>query len=149
MYDEMPVLKPTRKAKLLTAQPTIIESLPFMESGISFQPFVGFLKQKRPSVSGTKETLYNYLIRKFESEPALLNQIRDISMLDEHADLMELLTTSLFPVVEHGEQSNYALASPYQFKVFYFSDVFSKLFFDSKEQYLLLPIMQSPRPGRD
>jgi hypothetical protein len=139
MYDEMPVLKPSRKAKMLTAQPAIIESLPFMESSISFQPFVGYLKQKRSTVSGTKETLYNYLIRKFENEPGLLNRIRDVALLDEHADLMELLTTSLFPVIEQGGQSNFALASPYQFRVFYYSDAFSKLFFDSKEQYLLLP----------
>ena len=65
MLDEMPVLKPSRKAKLLTAQPTIVESLPFIESVISFRPFVNYLKEKLPSVSETKARLYNFLIQKF------------------------------------------------------------------------------------
>ncbi len=139
MLDEMPVLKPSRKPKMLAAHPTIIESLPFVDSQISFKPFVGYLKEKRTSVSDTKERLYNYLIKKFEAETCLLEQIDDISKIDDHADLMELLTTSLFPVVGSHERNNFAMASPYQFKVFYYSDNFRELFFDTNEQYLLLP----------
>jgi hypothetical protein len=139
MLDEMPVLKPLQSPKMLAAQPLVLEALPFIDSQISFQPFVDYLKGIRASVSETKERLYNFLIKKFESEPSLLQPITDIAAIDEHSDLMELLTTSLFPVVGCGEQSNFALSSPYQFRVFYYSNEFRRLFFDQDEQYLLLP----------
>jgi hypothetical protein len=94
MLDEMPVLKPSKKSRVLTAHPTIIEALPLVDSHISFSPFVHYLKEKRSSVSETKEQLYNYIIKKFESEPGLLETVDDIGLIDEKADLMELLATS-------------------------------------------------------
>lgn len=139
MLDEMPVLKPSKSPKILAAQPLILEAMPFLNSQISFKPFVDYLKNMRASVSETKERLYSYLIKKFENEPSLLQPISDIGVIDEHSDLMELLTTALFPVVGSGEQNNYALSSPYQFRVFYYSNEFRQLFFDQNEQYLLLP----------
>jgi hypothetical protein len=139
MLDEMLVAKPSQRPKMLAAQPTVLESLPFIDGQISFKPFIAYLKEKRSTVSETKERLYSYIIKKFENEPELLEPISDINVIDEHSDLMELLTTSLFPIVGCGEQNNFALASPYQFRVFYYSNEFRKLFFDQNERYLLLP----------
>ena len=139
MLDDIPLLKPVTKPKPVTAHPTIIEALPFIESQISFLPFVNFLKEKRSTVSSTKEQLYNYLVRKFENNLRLLEPISDFGLIEEHSDLMELLSTSLFPIVDRQEQANFALSSPYQFRVFYYSDAFRKLFFDGEEQFLLLP----------
>ena len=99
MLDEMPVLKSSKTSRVLTAHPTVIEALPLINSHVSFRPFVQYLREKRSSVSETKERLYNYIIKKFESEPKLLDSVDDIGLVDENADLMELLTTSLFPVV--------------------------------------------------
>lgn len=139
MLDEMPVLQPLTKPKLLAAHPAVIESLPFIDSKISFQPFIKSLKSKRRNINGTKDRLYNFLINKFETITSIEDDLNESSLLEHHADLMELLTTSLFPVVGREDQNNYAFASPYQFRVFYYSEPFRKLFFDSKEQYLLLP----------
>ncbi|HET9825883.1 MAG TPA: hypothetical protein VFP87_11145, partial [Chitinophagaceae bacterium] len=120
MLDEItPVLSPTRKPKLLSAEPAITEMLPLVASKISFQPFVNYLKEKRPDVSDTREKLYSYLIKKFESESDLA-QIDDVEVIHQHADLMELLTTSLFPVVSPDHRHIFALAAPYQFSVFYY-----------------------------
>jgi hypothetical protein len=52
---------------------------------------------------------------------------------------MELLTTSLFPMVGSDHPHIFALAAPYQFSVFYYSDYFSEIFFDEEEKHLLLP----------
>src|SRR5438552_12586235 len=52
---------------------------------------------------------------------------------------MELLTTSLFPVIAIDHRHIFALAAPYQFSVFYYSDNFRKIFFDQDENHLLLP----------
>ena len=139
MLDEItPALQPLRKSKLLTAEPTIREMLPLVANRISFQPFVNYLKEKRPAVSDTREKLYTYLIKKFESETDLLH-IEDVEVIQQHADLMELLTTSLFPVVASDHRHIFALAAPYQFSVFYYSDHFSKIFLDQDEKHLLLP----------
>jgi len=139
MLDEItPALKPLRKSKVLTAEPTITEMLPWVASRISFQPFINYLKEKRPEVSDTREKLYTYLIKRFENEPELLH-IEDVEVIQQHADLMELLTTSLFPVVASDHRHIFALASPYRFSVFYYSDHFSKIFFDRDEKHLLLP----------
>ena len=87
MLDEItPVLKPLRRSKVLTAEPTITEMLPLVASRISFQPFVNYLKEKRPEVSDTREKLYTYLIKRFEGEPELLH-IENVEVIQQHADL--------------------------------------------------------------
>ena len=140
MLDEIiTALKPFKRSKMLSAEPKITGSLPVVDSKISFRPFIEYLKAKRTEVSGTKEKLYSNLIRNFEAEPSLLNPIDDIGLVEKNADLLELLTTSLFPVIDHHEEKNFALAAPYQFSVFYYTESFRKLFFDSNEQHLLLP----------
>src|SRR5688572_347212 len=140
MLDEMiPELKPLESARMIFPDASIIASLPVINSRISFRPFIDYLKNKRSTVSGTKGRLYNFLINKFESEPSLSQPIEDIDVINKHAEFMELLTTSLFPVVGDEEKHNFALAAPYQFNVFYYSDNFRKLFFDNEEQHLLLP----------
>jgi len=140
MLDEMiPQLKPLESARMMFPDPSITASLPVINSRISFRPFITYLKNKRTAVSGTKERLYNFLIKKFESEPSLSQPIEDPDVINKHSEFMELLTTSLFPVVGDEEKHNFALAAPYQFSVFYYSDNFRKLFFDNEEQHLLLP----------
>ena len=140
MLDEMiPVVKSLKKTKKLAAESSFTASLPVVESKISFQTFVSYLKSKRPEVSETKEKLYSYLIKRFENEPSLLQQVDNFDAVANKAELMDLLTTLLFPVVGDHEKNNFALAAPYQFSVFYYSDNFRKLFFDNDEQHLLLP----------
>ncbi len=138
MLDEIKVSKTSTHPNIYSAHPTVIEALPFLQSRISFRPFINYLKQKLNSVSDTKELLYHYLIKKFEAHPELLQPIQQEEMLGKHEELMDLLTTSLFPVI-CNDQGSFALATPYQFKVFYSSEPFKNLFFDSRSQYLYLP----------
>jgi hypothetical protein len=139
MLEEIaPALKPSRKSKVFSPEPGISEKLLLVESKVSFSPFVNYLKEKRQSVSETREKVYSYLIKRFESEPSLLFP-ENLDIIHEHSDLMELLTTSLFPMVGSDHRHIFALASPYQFSVFYYSDYFSELFFDDEEKHLLLP----------
>ncbi|HEV8284881.1 MAG TPA: hypothetical protein VGQ09_11265 [Chitinophagaceae bacterium] len=139
MLDEIiPAVKSLQKSKLLAAEPAITNLLPLVSNRISFLPFIDYLKARRPAVSETTERLYSYLIKKFENEPSLLH-VDDVEIIHQHADLMELLTTSLFPVVANDHRHIFALAAPYQFSVFYYSDHFREIFFDSEEKHLLLP----------
>jgi hypothetical protein len=139
MLDEIaPALKPLRKSKVFSPEPGIYEKLRLVESKVSFSPFVNYLKEKRQSVSETKEKVYNYLIKRIESEPSLLYP-ENLEVITEHSDLMELLSTSLFPMVASDHRHIFALAAPYQFSVFYYSEYFSEIFFDDEQKHLLLP----------
>jgi hypothetical protein len=139
MLEEIaPALKPSRQSKVFSPEPDVCEKLLLVEGKVSFAPFVNYLREKRESVSETREKVYSYLIKRFESEPSLLNP-ENLDIIHEHSDLMELLTTSLFPMVASDHRHIFALAAPYQFSVFYYSDYFSEIFFDDQEKHLLLP----------
>jgi len=139
MLDEIaPALKDSRKSKVFSPRPDVCEELFLVKSKVSFSPFVNYLKEQRQSVSETREKVYSYLIKKFESEPSLLYP-ENLDVVQEYTDLMELLTSSLFPMVSGDHRHIFALAAPYQFSVFYYSDYFSEIFFDDEEKHLLLP----------
>jgi len=139
MLEEIaPALKSFRKSKVLSPEPSVCEQLLLVEGKVSFSPFVNYLREKRESVSETREKVYSYLIKRFESEPSLLYP-ENLDIIHDHSDLMELLTTSLFPMVASDHRHIFALAAPYQFSVFYYSDYFSEIFFDEEKKHLLLP----------
>ena len=149
MLDEIvPVLKATKKLKMLSAQRTVTRALPEVDSKISFMQLINYLKEKTPGVSEMKSNFYQYLIKKFEAVPELLETISDTVILEENSDLLELLGTMLFPVVSKHEKHSFALATPYRFEVFYYSDCFKDLFMDEKEEHLMLPDGLSPEQLR-
>jgi hypothetical protein len=121
--------------KILSPDSGCTERLLQIESNISFDPFINYLKENLIAVSNTKEKFYNYLIEKLETG----GYGAETGLLQEQDDLLEMLTTSLFPVVADHHKISFALATPYQFKVFYYSDCFKKLFLDRGEKHLLLP----------
>ena len=139
MLEEIISVKHLPGVKMLSAKHELIAGLPEISSKISFLPFINFLKEKLPAVSETIAGYYNYLIKKFEAEPDLLNYVEDFHLLDENADMLELLGTALFPAVGEHEKNSFALAVPYKQQVFYYSDYFRKLFLDKEETCLLLP----------
>lgn len=139
MLDQIaPAIKPFTKSKALGVKTTGVELMPLVKSKVSFQPFIEYLKEKRGSVSLTKESLYNDLIDKFENEPSLLHA-DDVEIIHQFPELLEQLTTSLFPAIATDHLHIFALAAPYQFNVFYYSDFFREIFFDKEEKHLLLP----------
>ena len=140
MLDEiLPAVKPPKRSKMLTAEPLMTKVLPEIQSKISFLPLLHYLKEKQADVSELKANCYKFLINKFEAEPDFSEEIGDYKMLEEHSDLLELLSTMLFPLVSKSEKQTFALATPYQFQVFYYSDCFRELFMDDEEKRLLLP----------
>lgn len=138
LEEVISVSKSQRKSKTLSPSSDFTHDLPAVDSKISFLPFVNYLKNKRPLVSETIERYYEYLIDKFESGDYLLNQVNNLHN-EEQNGLLEILTTSLFPLVTEHERISFALAAPYQFEVFYYSDSFKKMFIDEQEKHLLLP----------
>ncbi len=133
-YDLKP---PSIKRGMLSAAPEVTRLLPQIESKISFFPFIDYLKNKRPAVSDTKEIFYNYLIQKFEAQPFLAAPVVESELINDHSDILELLGTSLFPLVTEHDKNSFAFAVPYHFDVFHYSECFNQLF--TNNNMLLLP----------
>lgn len=140
MIEEIiPAFTPHRGLKILSPEPGIISNLPAIESHVSFLLFVNFLKEKLVTITGTRADFYRYLIRKFEEQPSLLENVEDIHQLDDHEELLEFLSTAIFPVVGEESEINFTLSAPYKFNIFSYSELFRKLFIDQDEEHLKLP----------
>ena len=138
LEDIAPAIRSSQKVKVLTALPGSTEENFVFDSEISFLPFINYLKSRSAGNADTRARFYNYLVERFENEPALLMPVKDYSLLNENRDLLELLGTALFPVVTEPEKNIFSLAVPYQFSIFNESPSFRKLFVD-EEQHFLLP----------
>jgi hypothetical protein len=136
LEDIAPAIRSSNNISLLKAAAANTEDRLSFESTISFQPFVNYLKQQSVG-NDTRSRFYNYLTERFEAAPALLQPVHDVNVLHAHRDLLELLGTSLFPVVGEPEENIFTLAMPYQFGIFNHSASFSKLFV--KDEAFLLP----------
>jgi len=144
MLEEIISVSKPRASKMVTADPEVLKTLPGIDSKISFCSFVNYLQDNRSAVTDTKERFYNYLIEKFGEQTSLLNNEENLVSSADNDALLEMLSTSLFPAVADHDKISFALAAPYQFRVFYYSDSFRKLFFDDKKEYLLLPAGMPP-----
>lgn len=138
MLEEItPSIRPLKEVKVITSAHCLEdEELP-IDSKISFLPFIDYLREKSSATSDIRTGFYRYLIQKFEAEPALLKPLDDTSALNDNEDLLELLTTSLFPIVSDKERI-FTLALPYHYTIFNYSASFGKLFVDEKEDKFLL-----------
>ncbi|MGZ8516976.1 MAG: hypothetical protein ACXWWD_06480 [Chitinophagaceae bacterium] len=137
LEDIAPAISSSQKVKLRTVSRDSIEEGLAFDSHISFLPFVNYLKGKSSGSNDTRSKFYNYLIDRFEAEPSLLGPVKDSSLLDDNRDLLELLGTTLFPVVSEPEKNIFTLSTPYQFSIFNDSPSFRKLFVS--DDHFLLP----------
>ncbi|MGK2861384.1 MAG: hypothetical protein ACSLE0_05590 [Chitinophagaceae bacterium] len=137
MEDIAPAIPSSKPIQLLTIKQDASTRDLVFDSHISFLPFINFLKSRSVSSTGTRGKFYKYLVERFESEPALLGPDIDSSMLSDHSDLLELLGTSLFPLISESEKNIYTLALPYQFSIFSDSSLFRKLFVKNDEHFIL------------
>ena len=137
MMDLPEVASSAKNIKLIPASPPGTKDTFDFDSKVSFLPFINYLKEKSAGNSDTRSRFYNYLVEKFESEPALLKPLIDSSLLSKHADLLELVGTSLFPVVTDPEKNIFTFAVPYQFSIFSDSSPFRKLFVNDEDHFVL------------
>jgi hypothetical protein len=145
MLDDIaPSIQPMKKVKMLEVLPGIADYRLPVDSNISFLPFINYLKDKLTGSSDTRSRFFHYLIEKFEAEPALLQPVKDLQLLNKNQGLLDLLGCTLFPVVSEQEKNMFTMAVPYHFSIFNYSPPFSKLFIDEEEDHFLLPPDVSP-----
>jgi len=139
LEDIIPATRPVNKASNSASTGVSTDGSLFFDSKISFLPFVNYLKDKLTDSPKTTSKIYNYLIERLEADPAWLQPVEDINLLNENQELLELLGTALFPAVSEQAKNIFAMAVPYQFDFFNYSTPFRKLFTDEREERFLLP----------
>ena len=91
-------------------------------------PLITALKENISGEGAGYQKLYGELIRNFESIPELLQPIEDLSLLQKHIDLIEMLLSTAFPLAGSEADYFYAVAIPFSFNTIYASRQFQHSF---------------------
>jgi hypothetical protein len=142
LEDITPSIRPLKEVKVITSAHCLENEEFPIDSKISFLPFIDYLRQKSSNTSDIRTGFFKYLLQKFEAEPELLKTLDSTDVLNDNEDLLELLTTSLFPIVSEKERI-FTLAVPYHYTIFNYSPLFGKLFVDEKNDKFLLSDTES------
>jgi hypothetical protein len=122
-------------AVLRPEQPTD-EQLSPLPSAVSFGPYLKYLEQQMQKAEGTKAGFYRFIIRKFRQHKALCQPVTDLSILQQHTDLLELVETTIFPLTHDDGNDLFALTPPLAFEMFYYSDAMYHLMADKKTGFI-------------
>lgn len=99
-----------------------------INSRLSFLPLINTLKKSIAEGKPGAQKLYGGLVEKIESIPELLQPFSDTSLLEPHAEAIEMLLATIFPSVSGERESVYAVGYPFTFNVIYSSPIFQKMF---------------------
>jgi hypothetical protein len=100
-----------------------LEGAEQLDVRLSFQGFVHFLKQRLPQEKTMRAKFIDFTIHHFEERLGDRHYI-DLDEIGQYDDLLELMFTSVFPVLTDEHESNWALGVPVTPVVFYGTDPF-------------------------
>lgn len=110
-----------------------------INSSLSLYPLLSVIKKITQEDKPGARKLYAPLIAEIERVPQLLEPIEDVSILKEHASLLETLLSTLFPpsTVEHD--GLYAVSYPFNFDTIFSSPRFRDFFLKGENDEIVLP----------
>jgi hypothetical protein len=97
-------------------------------SYLSLRPLIESLKKMIAEGNPGTQKLYGDLITRIEQHPELLEPISDLSILEPHKELGEMLLATIFPPAASENENLYAVSVPFKFKAIYASKLFKMLF---------------------
>ncbi len=108
-------------------------------STLSLQPLVMVLKKMIVEGKPGAKRLYQGLLDEIERIPALLQPIKNTTVLKEHALLIETLLSTIFPPSTASNQGIYAVCTPFQAETIYASPAFKDLFIKDDSGGISIP----------
>lgn len=105
----------------------VLEHIP--ETILTFRPFIDYLKKAREMAPSIKNRFFSFIIEQYEQQPQLLGPV-DIDRVKDYADLLQLIYTTLSPIIESEESQRWALCMPLKPVVFYGTNAYYKLVSD-------------------
>ncbi len=125
--------------KILTAHPRLFREDHQIDSHISFVPFIRFVKEKAAQTKGARADYFAEIARHFESNPELLQPLREDADITRFQEYLDLLTATVFPVTMDDSKDIYGIGVPYRFAIFYYSERFKQIFSKDGDELAAVP----------
>ena len=109
------------------AQQVPMEHMP--ESVLTFRPFIDYLRKRRDETQTIKSRFFSFVIEQFEQHPALLEPMR-LDDVKQYAELLQLIYTTLSPIIENEDHDQWALCLPLKPTIFYGTNAYYRLISD-------------------
>jgi hypothetical protein len=106
------------------SQQAMLKYIP--ETVLTFRPFIGHLKKRRDETNCQKSRFFSFVIQEFEKHPELLQPI-DVEKVHEYGDQLQLIYSTLSPIIEDEQSHRWALCLPVKPLVFYSTDAYFNL----------------------
>lgn len=126
--------------KVLSAKSEVFtEEEVLIDSHISFGPYVKFLREKAARKSDARSAYYQQIVNRFEGNPTLLGPIAGADDLSAYQEYLDLVVSTIFPVTVDMDKDIYGIGIPHKFAIFYYSDLFKKLFAANGDKLIAVP----------
>ena len=106
-----------------------LEGSDLIDSHVSFRGFIDFLKARLPEEKTMKVKYLDFVIHQFEHRLEG-KETMDAVQVAEYQDLLELIYSTIFPVIEDERNNLWALAVPVKPVIFYGTESFYDLLRD-------------------
>ena len=107
---------------------TVSNTYQSIKSVLSFQPLILVLKKMVVEGRPGAKHLYHNLITEIEAIAGLQQPIEDLSLLQQHQQLVETLLSAIFPPSTAANEGMYAVCLPFKRETAYASPSFQKMF---------------------
>src|SRR5262245_61669448 len=124
-------------------QGTCNNMVPEINSRLSFKPLIKALEKSALEGKAGAAKLYEILIDRVRNFPELLEPIEDIAMLKKHADWLDMLMTTLFPLSYSDKKDLYAVGIPFTHTIIYSSNRFRDQFLDKQGTFKFIPQLKN------
>lgn len=115
---------------------------PRFNSIFSFKPlFRAWQAIINDGSEGAKQ-VYSELLQKVSKHPELMHPITDDAVFERHAELIDQIMTTVFPITLNDKENFYAVSLPFNYKLIYSSSLFRQWFTDAEGKFV-----ESPDPG--
>jgi hypothetical protein len=98
-----------------------------VETSLSFKPFTRKLRERLQSESSIKAKFYSFVLDHFKADRQLTDVLADTEQAQNDEYALELIYSTLSPVLQSEEKSFWALSTPVPNQVLYSTDAFYKL----------------------
>jgi hypothetical protein len=121
-------LTATAAVKQMKFMSTVSNTYQSIKSVLSFQPLILVLKKMVVEGRPGAKHLYHNLITEIEAIAGLQQPIEDLSLLQQHQQLVETLLSAIFPPSTAANEGMYAVCLPFKAETVYASPSFQKMF---------------------
>ena len=108
-------------------------------SRLSFLPLLTSLKKTISEGKPGFQKLYGDVIERFESFSELTQPIEDLTLLEKHQELIEMLLDIIFPPINSEAYNSFAVAVPFTFHTIYSSRSFQHSFLRKGSNEIVVP----------